>query len=383
MAGPASQFSYGWQEAVFAAMETAYGAPITPAPDDAIRVLRSQFAHAQERAPRRDKHGSRSVLAMVTGREAAAWQIEKYLVPSGMAGTAPDDGVLWRLLFGAETVTPDASVAYGLTAEPSASCSLFRYSGNVMESLAGAVPTAATLRISGTSPATVAFSGFAGAHGHAGVDALLTRAGRGASSVDVTDADRFSAGGVIQLGSQTGRRVTGVVVSPSGVDAVSFTPALSATLPKGATVFPYEPDQTTAGAPVHGILGAFTVDGSTVYVTEAMITIENGLAPRNDEFGDRSASGVRAPGRRAVTFALELYLRRDALAHLGKAKRTVSRDLALTVGVAAGSKVQIDLDRAEFEIPQIALPQTEEAVLRIEGTALGASGEDEIKVTFL
>ena len=106
MAGPASQFSYGWQEAVFAAMETAYGAPITPAPDDAIRVLRSQFAHARERAPRRDKRGSRSVLAMVTGREAAAWQIEKYLVPSGVAGTAPDDGVLWRLLFGSERVTP-------------------------------------------------------------------------------------------------------------------------------------------------------------------------------------------------------------------------------------------------------------------------------------
>ena len=109
----------GRNQRFFAKEEVTYGVYLKPAATDAIKVLSTAMEFGQARDPRTDTRQTRSVLEQITGKKTVPWSVEKHLIPSGTAGTPPDDHeMLLNAIGGAVgyTNTPATSDAYRLDA---------------------------------------------------------------------------------------------------------------------------------------------------------------------------------------------------------------------------------------------------------------------------
>ncbi len=129
-------------------------------------------------------------------------------------------------------------------------------------------------------------------------------------------------------------------------------------------------------------MGSVKIGEVTVYVTSGSFDIDQKVKLRNDEFGQVSARGYRHPEFREVTCSLDLYFEKGAATWLNDAKRFTAQDIEIVLGNTDGSKVQIDANQVEFEIPNVEVPDNDECTISLAGKCLGSSGEDEITVTF-
>lgn len=380
--GVATPHAVGRNQKFFAKAETTFATFAKPAATNALKVLKSEMSFKQERKDRMDARSSRSVLERITGKQEVTWSVEKYILPSGSAGTAPDDGDIWKNLLGVETVNASTSVVYTPSASQSAlgSLSLVRHFNDVvMEALAGAVCESASVKLSGGDEPKVTFEGFAAKHIHTGYSTTSGALSGGESSISIQSADvyNFENGSVIQVGTSTNHEVT----SGGGTSTLTLGTTISGAQSSGVAVAPYVPSETTAGSPIAGVLGSLTVDGTALLISSAEVNIKNNHKQVNDEaFYAYTTDYV--PGFREVTGSLTVRARRDFVLYLGKRKAFTTRDLQLICGTTSGAKFKIDIDYAEFEFSALEAPEAEEVTFTLPFKALGSSGEDEITVTF-
>lgn len=83
----------------------------------AVKLRFDTFSPTQQNALNTPtyKTGKRSPLIGVRGRQGASWSISKDLIPSGAAGTVPDDDPILQAIFGApQTTVASTSVTYNL-----------------------------------------------------------------------------------------------------------------------------------------------------------------------------------------------------------------------------------------------------------------------------
>ena len=376
-------YGYGREEVVYVAEESAaaYGTLVAPAAANAMKVLKSDLNVKQERKDRTEKGTTRSIISRITGRKTADWSIEKYLLPSGTAGVAPDDMLLWEALFGTEDIVTDTSVAYSLAAEPSISLDIYRDIGHFREAVSGAVPSKFSLKWGGNDEPKVSFSGEAKDHYLCGSD-VLTSAVTGAAIIYVTDASQFCVGMIVKVGTED-NTAAGFTISEIDFDDEKITLDASVTSQlEGAAVIPLPITPTTSGSVIPVVVGSFTI-GTSVYVTEASVDIDQKVKLRNDEFGTSSARGHRHPEFREVTFGFTLYFEKGAAKWVNDAKRFATVDIAGVLGDTAGSMLQIDANQVELEIPKVDVPDNDECTLAITGKCMGSTGEDEVTMTFV
>jgi len=376
-----TDYGYGREEVAFVTEETTFGTIVQPTAADAMKVLKADFGFTQERKDRNEKGSTRSIISRITGRKSADWSIEKYLLPSGAAGTAPDDALLWEALFGTETIVADTSVAYSLLAEPAKSLCLFRDIGPHREALVGAVPTKLSLKWSGGDEPKVTFSGMAKDHKFCGSDALAAAA-TATSTITVDDARQFAVGMLIKVGDDDN---TGSGFEITAIDYDTDQLTLDASVADeaiDAAVIPLPITPTTAGDVIPVIVGTFKIGGVTVYITEANFDIDQKVAFRNDEFGADSARGYRHPEFREVLCGFTLWFEKGAVKWLNDAKRFTEQEIEVVLGDTAGKKLQVDANQVEFDIPKVEVPDNDECTIAISGKCLGSSGEDEITMTF-
>jgi len=104
-------YGYGREEIVFACQEGAFGTHVLPLGAKAIKVISTDFKMVQERVDRKEKGSTRSIIDRVSRKKSAEWNINKYILPSGIAGTPPDDHDLFYAAMGAYNNTGATSDA--------------------------------------------------------------------------------------------------------------------------------------------------------------------------------------------------------------------------------------------------------------------------------
>jgi hypothetical protein len=243
--------------------ESTYGTLVFPAGTDAIKVRdgTSLGTKNTERMDRDDNRATRSVQERITGKQGPhEWVIEKYLIPSGTAGTPPDDSVLWTAAFGVYTNTPATSDAYTLTDTQGTQCSVSLWdnlSDVEMEAQAGGIVQTVTIKGAGGDPPTVTFSGVGADHITTGDSDLDLALAGGESSIIVDDQYGGETGSLIQIGtddnSGSGYQVTGrsggvsdETFTGSGLDDADFDTTQTYT---GTTVSVYEVEIDATGTP--------------------------------------------------------------------------------------------------------------------------------------
>jgi len=377
-----TEYAYGREEDVFIKSEgTSFGTLVHPAGTDAIKVLKCDIGFTQERGDIFEKGSTRSLINRVTRRKTVDWSIEKYLYPSGVAGTKPDDTDLWEALFGKVT-TPDSTVLYELLAEPTMSLSIHRNIGPHREAICGAVPTKWGLKFGGGDEPKVTFSGNAADHYLCGSDSLSAGVS-GSSNIVVYDARQFTVGMKIKVGTETN---SGAGFTISTITYGTNTLGLNASVTsqaKDTAVVPLPITPTTAGSVIPIIVGTVKFGSTPLLITGCTFDVDQKAKLRNDEFGYSAATGQRYPERRVVNCSLDMYFKSDAAAWLNDAKRFTAQDIEVVLGDTSGYKCQIDAGQVEFDIPKVAVPDADEATITLSGTCLATStGENELTVTF-
>jgi hypothetical protein len=380
--GVATPHALGRDLKFFAKTESTYGTFVKPAATDAAKVLKTSFEHKYNRSDRMDSRQTRSLLERITGRQEVTWSVESYLIPSGTAGTPPDIHPLIKNCFGGYTNSPATSDTYAPSNTDSdfGGISMCRHMNNIyMETIFGAWVEQMTLTASGSEEAKLSFEGGAKGFRPTGYSTTDGSYSTGTATVQTADAQSFGQYSVIAIGSNDNTSTGYEVASRS-----SAVLTLASGTPSGLTaeaVYPFTPTETTAGSPLWGVNGSFTVSGVTVPITAFEFTIKNGIKPINDEHGTSSTSDFIL-GYREVTGSFGIRLRRDLLIQITNRGDFTTRDLAFVIGSTAGSICTVNVDYAELEFAGVEVPEADEAIITIPWRAKGSSGEDEINMVF-
>ena len=376
-------YGYGREQIIYLKEEGsgAYGTLVHPSITDAIKVLSANMNIKQERKDRLEKGSTRSLLSRFTGRKSVGWNIEKYVLPSGVKGTPPDDALLWEALFGTEDIQSETSVDYSLAAEPAISMSIFNDVGPHREAISGAVPSKFSFKFGGGDEPKVTFSGEAKDHYLCGSDALASAASA-TTTITVDDARQFAIDMLIKVGTEDNSS-DGFTITDIDYDTNQLTlNAQVADQAEDAAVIPLPLTATTSGDVIPVTAGTVKIGTPEILITGCTIDIDQKVLLRNDEFGSASASGHRYPDLRDVAISLDLYFIKGAAKWLNDAKRFTAQDIEINLGVTDGYKMEIDANQVEFEIPNIDVPDTGECTIALAGKCLGSSGEDEITMKF-
>jgi len=375
-----TDYGYGREEIVFAVAEGAFGVHTLPLATSAMKVISTDFKMTQERKDRKEKGSTRSIVDRFSGKKSAEWNITKYILPSGTAGTAPDDDALFEAAMGTGSNDPGVSEIYSLAAEPAITLDLVREVGPFREAVQGAVPDNMEISFGGGEEPKVTFSGPGKDLLTCGRDSLS--AGVDASTtIKIFKPYQFEVGMYVKIGTDDNGGA-GFLITAIDVGLLELTVADVATAPNGF-VIPMPVTATTAGDVIPVIVGSVDLGtGGSHPVTSGRVTLNNNLAMRNDEFGSDAPTGARYPAFREVTFSLDIYLLAGDIDIINSAKKFVQNDVAIILGGTAGKILTIDMNQCEFEIPAITIPEEGETTISISGKALGSAGEDELTVTF-
>tara|TARA_R110000824_G_scaffold55027_5_gene151632 strand:+ start:11147 stop:12331 length:1185 start_codon:yes stop_codon:yes gene_type:complete len=345
---------------------------------NSAKVLSSTMDFSVAREDRMDSRASRSVLERITGKQEVTWSCETYMLPRG-GSDVPNIGPLIECAMGSVS-----TVTYSL-ADALPSLQMARVlPGVIREELFGCWVEEMTVTASGAEPIKMSFSGGACEYALTG-SGTSANTGSGASAlvVGTNEAFNFTAGSRITIAD--GGVAAGVIVAgSSSATAVALATTYSWATSKAIT--PHVPAGTigTHGNPTSGITGSVSVNGSTLTVTGFEVTMTNNIKPLSDEYGTKGSTDF-IPGFRSVTGSVTVRAEKDdikALARRYQAPGQIIADgvptfatvaIILTLGETDDKKQVITLPTCELDFGSIDVPESEEAVLNIPFTALGAS----------
>lgn len=384
----------GRTQRFWAVKETTLGTYVHAAAGNEMRVLQSSFDYKVERRNRDDARNTRSLIERITAMEMVEWSAEMYVLPA----SAPPQGVLLEAALGNVS-----SLVYTPTdAQSPVSCTMVRMFDDVsatpthlwQQIMVGAVVEKMTLKWGGGDFPKLSFSGKA-------VDlyeTATTTLNGGVSATDtivITDTDALEVGSIISVGSAFGTSNLGLrVATKSGTSCTlvnaSDGSAANITQSNGAVVAPWMPAASAlsnVGSPISMVDGSFSADGSTFYVTDGEIFVENEFKPITDEAFNSVIPGYIVGGRkvggsvscRMFKDQVKRLIRRKSFGSAGAA--TNKWALALTMGPATSNKrMTVTVPRpgvsstggAEVEFAAPNIPQSDEGIMQFPFVCLGS-----------
>lgn len=377
-------YTYGRDEQVYVAEQSTFGTLVWPAAGDAIRHVKCSIKPNVARKPRTDLRGTRSRGETIEGKRDCKWSLSGFLIPSGVLGTPPDIWPLLKHAFGVQTINGGASVVYTLVKEGETvlnGLSIHRFSNHLHQAVRDAIVSELTIKSSGVGEAEFEISGEGTEEIFTGTSDLAVDASNGASSVQVTAGDgaKFSVGSKVDIGTSAGHTITGIAG-----DVLSISPNLVGAQATGSDVIPNKPSTTTAGNPVSGIKGSYTIDAVAVKMNSSSVKLVTNFKLVNTEFGTAVATRFISPGKREVTFETEHFLTKDDFKYYGHARKLVQEAVFFTIGNAAAARAVLAMPKVELDVPELEIPENDEAMLKVTGYALPTTGtaEDELSLTF-
>lgn len=380
---------------VFAAAQTVIGTPVWIAATDAMRFISCKLERSQNRKDREDKRQTRDRLTRFSGKISAKWELEKYISPSGTAGTAPDDDLLWTYLYGTATNTPATSQAYSLAQPqtPSVFSLVLHHPDSILERGVGCIVDEATINLSGTGEARVKFSGPCRDVERAGgtiTEDNGTSSGSAAISLTANHGLRLFNGCRVQFLGASGRLTNsgaGYSVGSLGASAFTAGTVLEANTASPYSIWPFTPTETVAGEPLDGIAGSSTIAGSAVTIMSAEISHKNNLSLIDDNYGSAYLDDANL-GKRDISGKLMLRASRDMVAYLiergtslGTAQFTTV-PIVLVAGATAGSILTLNYPYAEIQTANLQIPDEDEVTFELPFVVRGSAGEDSSTAVF-
>lgn len=370
-------------------VESTFGTIVQPTAGGAFRTLALNCGSGEiARIDRMDNRSTRDLLERIEGNRAPVeWSIDKYLIPSGTAGTPPDDHLLWKAAFGTYANVGATSDTYTPTDTQGAQDSLTlvdQLSQVHSEHLAGAVVQQWKLSGSGGEPPKVGFSGIAKKHLLTGRSNLT--AAFSSSTCTVGDPSMFKVGslvavyqsdGVTSRDTNTGAGFPVVTITGSDV-VVTGSPASTQI---GDILVPFTPTPTVAGSPTPGINFSCTLGGTAVRLTQYEITLDNAHNPHSDEAGNQEFADYDE-GYRKVSGKLTFRARQDWVKFLAERPEFNTVAIVLTLGTGAGKILTVTMSYCEYQYAQISKPEQGVAMFELPFVAKGSSGADSISAVF-
>lgn len=377
---------------VFAKQETSFGVYEALSAVDALRVLAfSDESFTQAREPRADHTGSHSVQDTIDGNIEVPWSTQVYAIPSGTAGTPPEEHELLKTAFGKYTNTPATSDKYEFSPTQGARKSLTLLSriGHVSSSLyIGAVIDTFSFSVSGANHPSWTFSGRAKQHIHTGFSDVISIT---ATDVTVAEPENYEAGSRVYFtdangvavgdGTITGNSSGFRVVSKSGSILTLDTDVAAAGATAADFLAPWAPVPTYAGSPIERITGSFLLAGAAAPMTEFGVDIDHAVKYHDDEALQATFPDY-ADGQRVVTGTMQLRAARGQIKQLGVRKLATNQTIATQVGSIAGSILTHNIGAAQPMFADPSLAQ-DDVLLNLPFRALDTAGtETEYSATY-
>ena len=140
---------------------------------------------------------------------------------------------------------------------------------------------------------------------------------------------------------------------------------------------------TVGGNPPSGLIGELLIDATAYLFKSLEVTISNGLAVRNVEYGVNASTEVYRQGKREITLSLEAFAETEATLY-DKAEAGTNVSVLKQTGRTEVNIIGVYLPKVEFKVPEQDDPD-EEVNWSFEGTALeSADGQnDELTLALL
>jgi len=362
--------------------QTAFNTLLWPVAGDAISFNKISITPNQEKKPRSDHRGTRSVGATILGKRSGSYTLSGLYVPSGSLGVAPDIGELIKACMGIETVTGGVSVLYSFIKDLETAMkglSMHLFANHFAVSVLGAIVNDLTIKWSGEGEVEFEASGEAADVVRTGSSTVATAQTAGNASVVVASGDgpKYSIGSQVKVDVEGGRVVTDVVG-----DTLTVAPVVTAAQTVGQTVVPDEPAGTTTGDAISGVSCNLQVDAAAVEMISGQFKMSNKSTLRNNLCGSAVANGFRSPEAREVMAELELYLTKPNFKYAGDAILNNQKDLQIKLGDVPGKRCVIDMNKFEFNPFPLDSPESDEAVISLSGVAKPTANEDEATLLF-
>ena len=370
------------EEQVFVVPEPSWGQLAYPSAGDLVLVagnaaLNQNLNYVESEEIR----NSRSLLHRFrTKTPAGNWSFPTYIRPAGAAGSPPMGGILFEALLGKKD-TGTSAVSYTPSLKLP-SFSLWVKKGDVVFFADGCVVNEARLTVAANGVPTIDWSGNFRRMGKCGVDSLASSATAGATSIEVTDGEKFDVGAKIIIGGDDNGGQGYTITAISG-NTLTIDPGLSADASAGAEVKPWLPDASSVsfGDPLESESFAVLFGTDSKLVRNIELTIANNIRIVDDELtGDLYPTG-KIEGERRINGRIAMYLRPDEVPMFTEAYAGKERAVTITGGESTGSKIRIEMPRVQLEVPTVGTDGPA-ATIEINYTALGTTGEDEIQIIF-
>ncbi len=190
----------------YSVVESTKGTFVRPIAAHAARMLSVELPAAigQERIARRDHRAGRADVERIASKELLPWSVTGYMIPSGVAGTAPDADPLLEALFGVGGASGSTYAYSPSDSQSPVTLSLTHWMRTYMLSLAGAWVDEGMISGQGADPIRVKFSGGALHRYRTGSSTLSAAMSSSANAyVQAGEEDTFDANGIVSVGSDT------------------------------------------------------------------------------------------------------------------------------------------------------------------------------------
>lgn len=293
------------------------------------------------------------------------------------------------------------AVTASLTYEPITSnpptCTIWFKKGHTVFHQTGCVVNQPEVGIDPDNLGTVAWTGQFMKQIYTGTDALAAACTAAATTLNVTDEEKFMEGSVISVMSggtaaeyvlvNSNPVTAGYIHVTRGYDPGTHTSVGAAHTNTGSVLQPWIPSiATTLGAPQVGYKGFVQVAGTNVTFRTPTVTFNNNAKLLEGEKNDqRYVTAFVTPNYRDVDVSMPAVFRKEILKYFSRARKGSAKEIFIPYGdpTDAGNVVAIQLRQATFETP--ALSGDEEVEADVAAKAHGAAGKDndEYRIAFL
>lgn len=343
-----------------------------------VAILGASIDETVERSEVNNKRETPNITTRLTGKTSGKWNVDMHLLCGASAGSSPDLAQFLKSAGFTETLNGGVDAQYALNQSAMTTFGLLLDNDNSSQLAHGCVTESIKIKFDGNNPAKISFSGKSASVKRTGTSTLSGVEIVGQTVLSVTEAECFNVGAYVQVGTDNnsgdGFKITNVDTS---LNTITINTGLLIEGASGAVVGPVIPVITMNGTPISGILGAVTLGGTTLEVTEGEIEIELMINDTLDKFGSESYDAVTLVDRR-VKANLTLFGNRDGLLQWMRSKAFSSASLVITIGTTSPNKVLVTMPYFEMDLSAVEIPEVDQNMIKISGVALKSSGNDEL-----
>lgn len=390
----------------YAKLETTKGQLIAPQNTDFFFALQGGSISYQQPFESSPHRSGRHHTDIIKKKKETSFSFSTYFnidTTLGAASSAEIDApvrLLYKSLMGFENVSSGA--VYNSSVTPDLTFSVFEVGDKWSRQCPGGFIQGANMQFPGNGEATAEWTGAAKEAFFIGIGkSTIDNDGGNTVTVQTGEGDRFRVGGLVMLVEADG--TTRSADTPAGSartitaisgDVVTLSGAVLADADGSGVGLPlflsyYEPAAPTAiNNPVTGLTGAITVAGLTMdCFRSASVNIQNNHEVVDYCYGtDGLASPFFVAGARLTAeVSIEMNLDHELVEFFNRVQDFDAQDLLIRLGAASGRRLEIDLPKVLFPVPEFTTPDEGSVPVTFTGNAYQTvlDAADEVVVSFI